>query len=707
MSLDDRSTQILSQLLHSEDYVRAETMTEKLQISKRTLYYDLQKINGWLHDHRLSPVEHIRSLGLRLPVESKQKIPALVQQLDSWQYLYSDKERQAVLAIYLILRTNPVYLKDLMARIGLSRGTTQNEMNRLKGELSVFSLRILFHRKKGYEIEGTEQNKRKALLYYLSRLMSKEGRNHLLAEVQELLQMEGVDRTQAASLEESLSEIYRIMNQCEQELGIQITDETMHSLVFRLFLFSKRLQQGEPVELDREEKGVLKQTPEYAAARNISLQLEPLFKVRYPEDEIGYIAMNLLGAKVNYVNSDTRGTYEIYQLEDVIERMIDDFQRYACVFFQKRDLIAQNLRVHLKPTYYRMKYGLSIANPLTETVKKKYRDIFELTRKVVHHFEALVNQSVSDEEIAYLSMHFGGWMRNEGTQPMSRKKALIVCGSGVSTSRILQSQLEHLLPRMDIVSVISIREYEMQAYPNVDFIVSTVPIRKDRTPVFLVNAILTDTEKEMLLHHVNAGTEALQRETHRSVKTVIDIMKKYGQIVDEKGMIDELTKVFALERRIVKESRKPMLSELITEETIQIITEVADWKDAVRVAAEPLLRHGYIQDTYISAMIDNVLKLGPYIVIAPRIAIPHARPDQGVNRLGISLLCLKQSVSFSMSDEHHAHVIIVLAAVDKETHLKAIAQLTKLLSKPDNVDTLVAAESVEDIVRLVEQYSVN
>lgn len=87
--------------------------------------------------------------------------------------------------------------------------------------------------------------------------------------------------------------------------------------------------------------------------------------------------------------------------------------------------------------------------------------------------------------MAYLAMHFGGWMRREGSQPPPRKKALIVCGNGISTSRILQLQLEHLLSTVDIVAVTSLREYESSAY-DVDFVISTAPIKKKDNKVFIV-----------------------------------------------------------------------------------------------------------------------------------------------------------------------------------------------------------------------------
>jgi len=88
--------------------------------------------------------------------------------------------------------------------------------------------------------------------------------------------------------------------------------------------------------------------------------------------------------------------------------------------------------IHLKPAYYRIKYGLKVENPLTETIKQKYSEIYEITKKVIRHLESFTGREASEKEVAYLAMHFGGWMRREGSQPPPRKKALIVCGNGIS-----------------------------------------------------------------------------------------------------------------------------------------------------------------------------------------------------------------------------------------------------------------------------------
>ncbi|MFU1795770.1 BglG family transcription antiterminator [Paenibacillus azoreducens] len=710
MSLDERSTRILTQLMNSETYTPIERITEKLHISRRTVYYDLEKINYWLEDHQLNPVEHVRSLGLYIPDETKQKIPAMIKMLDTWQYYYSEKERKALLAIHLITSTNTVFLKDLMEKIGVSRGTTNTELNKLKEELQNFSLIVSFHRKEGYLIEGSENDKRKALIHYLSQILSKDSWSHLVSEIQLLLNGRPdqggnvYEKPTLAFVEEHLSMIYQIIDKCEQELGIQMTDEMLHSLALRFIIFSKRLLQGEHIVIDQDEKDVLKSTAEYKAAMNISKELEEMFHMPFPEDEVCYIAMNLLGSKVNYMSHGPESDTDVQHLKGIIQRMVDDFQRFACVFFQERPLIEEKMLIHLKPAYYRIKYGIEVENPLTDSVKEKYSEIFEITKKVVHHFENFIGRSISEKEIAYIAMHFGGWMRREGSKPITRKKALIVCGNGISTSRILQVQLENLLSAVDIVAVVSLREYHSGDY-DVDFVVSTAPIEKKDHSVFIVSPILTDAEKEALLNQVNSLMETKARRPGHAVKTLMDVIKRHADIFNEEALTQDLTQHFQTERQNIKEYRKPMLNELITPEMIQFETRVRDWKEAIRIAAEPLLQKGYVSGDYVTAMIDNVLELGPYVVIAPRIAIPHARPDQGVFQMGMSLLCLREGVSFSEDGSHDANLIIVLAAVDKQAHLKAVAQLTRLLTGEHNVDAILEADSAAPVLQLVNQYS--
>lgn len=89
-------------------------------------------------------------------------------------------------------------------------------------------------------------------------------------------------------------------------------------------------------------------------------------------------------------------------------------------------------------------------------------------------------------------------MKREGVVPSSRKTTVIVCPGGIGTSKILQSQIEDLLPNVDILRTVSNRVYETMAL-DADFLISTAPLPDRGVPVFIVNPILNSQEKISLL----------------------------------------------------------------------------------------------------------------------------------------------------------------------------------------------------------------
>ena len=75
-----------------------------------------------------------------------------------------------------------------------------------------------------------------------------------------------------------------------------------------------------------------------------------------------------------------------------------------------------------------------------------------------------------------------------------------------------------------------------------------------------------------------------------------------------------------------------VLRNLLTEKTIQLNVEAKNWEQAVRMGGQLLIDNGFVESRYVDAMVKAVKEMGPYIVIAPGIAMPHARPEEGVKR---------------------------------------------------------------------------
>uniref|UniRef100_UPI00355960C4 PTS sugar transporter subunit IIA n=2 Tax=Cytobacillus sp. TaxID=2675269 RepID=UPI00355960C4 len=254
-----------------------------------------------------------------------------------------------------------------------------------------------------------------------------------------------------------------------------------------------------------------------------------------------------------------------------------------------------------------------------------------------------------------------------------------------------------------VAHVYTVREYEKASLADLDFVISTTPVSRKNVPVFIVNPILNPSEKESLLKQVQASEK---RPKSENIEALMDIIRKHTDIKDESMLIQELKAYHQSNKEAKSEvDQKPMLNEVLTADKIQFADYAPSWQEALQMASQPLLADQSISRNYIDAMIENVNEMGPYIVIAPGIALPHARPEAGVNKLGMSFLQLKESCAFSEKPEHQVRLFFVLAAIDNETHLKALSQLSKMLSDSYNLEKLQNVDTAADVLEIINQYS--
>ncbi|MGG1229459.1 BglG family transcription antiterminator [Bacillus halotolerans] len=696
MPLDQRRSAILYQVLNTTSYVTCGELTEQLKISRRTLYYDIEKINGWLKETGLTPIKRRRSAGFYLEDQTKKMLTSEIKTLTISSYEYSPSERQARVILRILTRNRRLLLQNFIDENHVSRNTAIQDMKHIREKLKTFGIILSFTKEKGYFFSGLELQKRKLLAEYANQLMQKSSSTSTAA-VTDLC-------PDPDACEQQIQTMRSMLLTFEKLLHMKFADHVLAGLSVHFTLFLIRLKAGKEITLEQEEQYAIRQTKEYeAAVRAAAAELPE--NVFISDQEMCYLTIHLLGAKISQFPASSLIADELDAVHDIADKMIVDFQRYACVLFQDPEHLKKHLVLHLKSAYYRIKYDITPhESDVAASIKTKYSDIFCLTKKVVHHLQKALRKPVSSEETAFIAMHFGGWMKREGVAPSLRKTAVIVCPGGIGTSKILQSQIEDLLPNVDILKTVSSRVYETMTLET-DVLISTVPLPDRGVPVLIVNPILNSKEKISLLKKVDALSNSASH-FHPSVHDIMGIIEKHAEGIHKTELMLELTEYLGQPHKHEKEAnRKPMLAELMTPNHITMADSAPCWEDAVRMAAKPLLDDGSVTPQYVDAMIATIQTLGPYIVITPNVAIPHARPEDGVNQIGMSFLRLNQAVSFSDRPEHSVQLIIVLAAIDNDTHLKALSQLTNMLGDPENIQLLINAQSAEDVLPMIQKYS--
>ncbi|MBS9426950.1 PTS sugar transporter subunit IIA [Photorhabdus akhurstii] len=147
-----------------------------------------------------------------------------------------------------------------------------------------------------------------------------------------------------------------------------------------------------------------------------------------------------------------------------------------------------------------------------------------------------------------------------------------------------------------------------------------------------------------------------------------------------------------------------MLKRLLTQDVIQVIPDIENWREAIAIACQPLVENGAISSRYIDAIYRSHEAIGPYYVVGPGIAMPHARPEEGVNKLALALTVISNGVGFGSAENDPIKLLIVLAATDSHSHIEVIAQLAELFDNQQDVALLMSAKSKEEILAVVNQY---
>lgn len=142
---------------------------------------------------------------------------------------------------------------------------------------------------------------------------------------------------------------------------------------------------------------------------------------------------------------------------------------------------------------------------------------------------------------------------------------------------------------------------------------------------------------------------------------------------------------------------------LIDPELIQLNVVADDWEDAIKKSFQPLIDHKKVTSEYPKRIIEIAKETGPYIVIAPHVALPHASSEDGVLADAIGLTILKKPVKFGNKNNDPVKYLFTLSSVKPEGHLDQMAQLVQIMQSPDLYHRLDEAQDLHQVDAIVNK----
>lgn len=424
--------------------------------------------------------------------------------------------------------------------------------------------------------------------------------------------------------------------------------------------------------------------------------IENLFSIDRLNSEALFFSTLLMGLVEGniHIETDTR-------LMKVTHQVIRIMEALALIEFDARDELIETLYTHLVPAYYRIVFDVQDRNAMAEQIKIENKELFVIVKNALQPLSDLTETHISDDEVAYFVIHFGGQIQKQ-LHKKEQYKAMIVCPNGVSSSLILKSELKQLFPEFYWLQEHSKGDFDGISEEEYDLVFSTIFIHTEK-PLYIVKPVMNHRTKSNLIHRVSKDF-LLERNAVVDVDELLKIIHQYADVKNEKKLVEALSRKTL---NLYDEERKdlPMLEDLLTEKFIQIYDnqkEEISWKESIQLSCKPLIDNGNIEERYVQAIFDKLAEFGTFIDLGQGVAIPHARPDEGVLKLGMSLLKLTEPVSLLGDDAHKIDLFITLAAIDNETHLKALSQLTQILSDSEKLERLKSATTKAEVFEVLK-----
>ncbi|MDK2807081.1 MAG: mannitol operon transcriptional activator [Thermoanaerobacterium sp.] len=696
--LNERCTQILIKLVNSSLPVKITELASSFKVSSRTIRYDLDEIDEFLKYNNLPQLIRKPNVGVKFSesLEDKDKALELLDDVSIYYYALSQKERVNIILSNLIGQKDYTTINALADNLMVSRSTIINDLSKVRKWLYDHGLELKSVPKYGLKVLGDEKKLRKAAIELLTETVDIDRALDIVKSPIYTRINVGMDNEIKKLFENiDLSYIEDCIKTAESELETVFSDAAFTGLVIHIAIAIKRIELGRDIVMPTDELKSLEMTKEFSVASNIAKMLEKYFKVNIPIDEIGYITVHLLGSSVTNKKNNKEENW--LELELMTKKIINNVEKEVNIDLSKDGQLFEGLLEHVRPTIYRLSHGLDLKNPVLDEIKRNYSKLFEIVKRGLRPLEDYAGNTLNDEEVGYFVMHFGAAIERQKASSSGKMDVLVVCGTGIGTAKMLSSRLQSVFD-VNIRGTAAYHQVkEVLKEKHVDLIVSTIPINMEGMKTVIVNPLLTENDIEKLKVFIRN-----KRPCGIRLDDIIKIIERHCNILNRQKLIDELKNFLDLED--VNEERgvaEPLLKDLLTEKTIKLNVEVKDWEEAVRIGGELLEKDGAIEHRYIDAMINSVKEIGPYIVIAPGIAMPHARPEAGAKKIGMSLITLKNPVNFGNKENDPVKIVVCLCAVDHSSHLKALSELVELLGDERFISTLLNSSSQDEIFNYI------
>lgn len=669
--LTSKSIELLKFLLGKKGKVLLKEAAEHFNLSERSIRYEIEKIR---EETEFENFEVILNKG-ECWIENYDFLENFLK--NNSGYVPSPKERE----LYILLKIcfeREINQTIISEELEISKSTIKTHLRDIRKILEMYNLELELLPKKGLIIKGEEEQLRQCTLkaVYLSKKQKSKFLDDIIFAYLKSIDKEGLKL---------------FINYCQKLMNKIISDEAYGIILRYLTIVIYFTKRGYVINSIKNEN-FLKGTKEYESVQKSKALLEGYYEIEFSEAEYLKITDYFLGSHTYNIS------YSYYEnwveIEIIVRNFIEKVNKELDVDISNDETLILGLVNHIKPTIYRIKNGIELENTIYEEVAESYPKLFSLVKSSVGELEKFINNKFTNDEIAFITIHFKAAIDRNVKKKREKIKVLIVCGSGYGSSRLLAQQIKDIY-RVEIIDTIPRYLLEkVNKRTDIDVILTTVPIENFKTDrqIIKVSPLLT---KEDLLKLDNYP---IPRDSRKILfSELIDVIEKNtGEKVSDKLKIG--LKNF-LDTRLIDDifHKKITIFDLLSEQRIKIKGKAKNWKEAITEAGELLLKDECIEVDYIEDMIRVVEEFGSYIMLVPNVIFPHAKARSKVKKTAFSIVMYDEKIDFI--DGQKIDMVISFCSKDEREHLDGLINIIDKIEENSLKEKLIGIKNPKEVIK--------
>lgn len=665
-NLPKHARDLLRVLLEEPYPLKIKDMMNLTSNSRRMVYYDLEIICSFMKESHLGELMN-ESGAFRLNDIQCKKIQDLLQT----QFVFDDKDIRIAYIICSVMWSNhPMHIHDFVERMDVSRNTIIRNMQDVRTILEEYQVKLENSKKRGFYIEGDNFRKRTIYIFYIHKLIVNGNQKCF----------DFIDGNQLAEYNYRLREMFH-------EIAI-IRDETEITLTTCLLLCMKFSPTSYRFKIA--DMNYLCNSP--------ILGLVDKYFPDFPYHERIDLTIHILGYTGNRVLPDDV-TEENLNLLNTSTQFVQLFETMSCVTFTNEEELINSIYIHIKLSYYNYLHLIPTINPLSAKIKESYSEIYKITKSCYLQMKDKFPYPFFESEIAYLTMHFGTFIRNGEPVRSCVNIALISQNINSTSTMLLKNEIVNSFTNTCVIDILDASIKVSQIPKGIDFIITDTNYDAE-FPIVRVHPILTKEDYDAIEYAITLANTGNQTETDQ-VKILLEIVQRNVNSDIYRKIINEMNIYFSTnDSGLLHHAEHTSLISSLHKYGVYVNTSTnIKWQDAIYETSMPLLEKNIITRNYVDIMISLIEQYGSYIIISDDIAIAHALPTDGVNRLAITLSVYTNGIRIG---NRYIKLLFVLCPIDHTAHLRILKDIISLNEHKEAIIEIENEQNPDKILAIVE-----